>query len=74
MGSAECEASQPTLFGNLDAEEEASLRSPGIFNSGLKGLERVSPELVDLARRAYRLRAVFDQPAAFVMPFELEIR
>ena len=58
----------------MDAEEEVSFGAPGIADSGLKELEHVSPELVDLARRAYRLRAVFDQPAALVMPFELEIR
>jgi hypothetical protein len=34
----------------------------------------MAPELVEIARKAYRLRAVFDQPAALVMPFELEIR
>ena len=30
--------------------------------------------MIDIARKAYRLRKVFDQPAALVMPFELEIR
>ena len=63
-----------SLFGDMDAEEEVSSRRPGIVSSGLKELEHVSPEMIDLARRAYRLRAVFDQPAALVMPFELEVR
>ncbi len=54
-----------TLFGDLDAEEEVSLG---------QGIEAVSPELMEVARRAHRLRAVFDQPAALVMPFELDIR
>ncbi len=63
-----------SLFGDLDAEEEVTLSRPNMFHSGLKGLERVSPEMVDVARRAYRLRAVFDQPAALVMPFELDVR
>jgi protease-4 len=53
------------LFGDLDKEEEVRL-------SG--GLEPIAPELVELARKAYRLRMVFDQPAALVMPFELEVR
>jgi hypothetical protein len=45
-----------------------------IVKSGLKELEHVSPEMIDLARRAYRLKAAFDQPAALVMPFDLDIR
>jgi protease-4 len=53
------------LFGDLDKEEEVSLG---------RGLEPLAPELVDVARKAYRLRKVFDQPAALVMPFELEVR
>jgi protease IV len=60
-----------SLFGDMDAEEE--VRLPGNLN-GLSSLEDLSPELFDAVRRASRLRAVFDQPAAFVMPFELEIR
>jgi protease-4 len=67
------------LFGDVDAEEEVRLGALGGVGRGLDGrgleeLEKVSPELVELAKRAYRLRAVFDQPAALVMPFELEIR
>lgn len=62
-----------SLFGDLDAEEETSLGRP-IVRSGLQELEHVSPEMIDLARRAYRLKAVFDQPAAFVMPFDLDVR
>jgi protease-4 len=54
-----------TLFGDMDAEKEVHLGH---------GLEAVAPELIDISRRAYRLRKVFDQPAALVMPFELEIR
>jgi protease IV len=54
-----------TLFGDMDAEKEVRLG---------QGLEAIAPELLELSRRAYRIRAVFDQPAAFVMPFELEIR
>jgi len=57
-----------TLFGDLGAEEEVRM------GGNLRSFEELAPELVDVARRAYRLRAVFDQPAAFVMPFELEIR
>lgn len=63
-----------TLFGDLDAEEEVTLRRPAMLGSGLKELEHLSPELMDVARRAYRLRAVFNQPAALVMPFELEVK
>jgi len=37
-------------------------------------LAPVAPEMVDVAAKAYRLRAIFRQPAALVMPFELEIR
>jgi protease-4 len=54
-----------TLFGDLDAEKEVRLG---------QGLDAVAPELIEVARRAYRLRKVFDQPAALVMPFELEIK
>jgi protease-4 len=54
-----------TLFGDMDAEKEVFLG---------QGLDAVAPELIDVTRRAYRLRKVFDQPAALVMPFELEIR
>jgi protease-4 len=53
------------LFGDVDQEEEVRLG---------RGLESLAPEMVELARRAYALRAVFDQPAALVMPFELDIR
>jgi len=54
-----------TLFGNLDAEKEVRIG---------QGLERISPEMMDLARRAHRIRNIFKQPAAVVMPFELEIK
>lgn len=54
-----------TLFGNLDAEKEVRIG---------QGLEQISPEMIDLARRAHRIRNIFRQPAAVVMPFELEIK
>lgn len=54
-----------SLFGELDAEEEVRLGP---------ALEPLAPELVEFARRAYRIRLLFDQPAAYVMPFDLEIR
>jgi protease-4 len=54
-----------SLFGDLDAEKEVHLG---------QGLEAVAPELIDVTRRAHHLRKLFDQPAALVMPFELEIR
>ncbi|HEY3394342.1 MAG TPA: signal peptide peptidase SppA [Lacipirellulaceae bacterium] len=54
-----------TLFGDVDQEEEVRIG---------RGLENIAPEMVELARRAYALRAVFDQPAALVMPFELDIQ
>ena len=55
-----------SLFGDMEAEKEMRIG---------QGLESVAPELVNIARQAARaLRKVFDRPAAFVMPFELEIR
>jgi protease-4 len=54
-----------TLFGDVGSEEEVRLGA---------ALEPLAPELMDIARRAYRLRAAFDQPAALVMPFDLDIR
>jgi protease-4 len=54
-----------SLFGDLDKEEEVRIG---------RGLESLAPELLQIARKAYRLREVFDQPAALVMPFELDIR
>jgi protease-4 len=54
-----------SLFGDLDAEKEVRIG---------KGLESLAPEMIDLARRAYRIRVLFDQPAAYVMPFELRVR
>jgi protease-4 len=54
-----------SLFGELDAEKEVDLGS---------ALEPVAPEMVEVAAKAYRLREIFRQPAALVMPFELEIR
>jgi protease IV len=52
------------LFGDLDSEKEVRLT---------KGLDVVAPELLNIARRAARLRAVFDRPVALMMPFELDI-
>jgi protease-4 len=54
-----------TLFGDMDAEEEVRIG---------QGLEAIAPELIGIARGAYRLRAVFDQPAALVLPYDLEVR
>lgn len=54
-----------SLFGDLDAEKEVRIGA---------SLQRISPEMMEIARRAQRLRAIFKQPAALVMPFELEIR
>jgi hypothetical protein len=53
------------LFGDLDAEKEVRIG---------KGLDNMAPELMNIARRAARIRAVFDKPVTFMMPFELEIR
>jgi protease-4 len=53
------------LFGDMAAEKEVRVS---------KDLEVVAPEMMELARRAHRLRAVFDQPAALVLPFELSVR
>jgi protease IV len=54
-----------SLFGNLDAEKEARIS---------QGVGSLAPELVMIARHAARLRAIFDRPVAFLMPFELEIK
>ena len=54
-----------SLFGEAEAEKETRVS---------KYLEGVSPELVDVARKAARLRSAFDRPAALVMPFDLSIR
>jgi protease-4 len=54
-----------SLFGDLDAEKEVQVG---------KSLESLAPEMIDLARRAHRIRVLFDQPAAYVMPFELSVR
>jgi hypothetical protein len=48
----------------LEAEKEVRI----------SGIESLAPELMSIARKATRLRKVFDRPAALVMPFELEIR
>jgi protease-4 len=54
-----------SLFGELDEEKEVRLG---------QALAPVAPEMVEAAAKAYRLRAIFRQPAALVMPFDLEIR
>ena len=54
-----------TLFGDMDAEKEVRIG---------QGLDRISPEMMEIARRAHRIRTIFKQPAAVVMPFELEIK
>jgi protease IV len=54
-----------SLFGDLEAEKETRVAA---------GVEKVAPEMVNLARRAAQLRKVFDRPAALIMPFELEIK
>jgi protease-4 len=54
-----------SLFGDMEAEKDTRIGS---------GIESLAPELVNVARHAARLRKAFDQPAALVMPFELNIR
>jgi protease IV len=54
-----------TLFGDLDAEKEVRVNL---------GIDQLAPELMKIARRAAYLRAVFDRPVAFTMPFDLSIR
>jgi protease IV len=54
-----------SLFGEVDEEREVSLAP---------ALEPLAPELVELAEKAYRLRVIFRQPAALIMPFDLEVR
>jgi protease IV len=68
-----------TLFGDLDAEKEVRLSPPSASAAAGKallsaGLKDVSPELVRFARQAEILRAVFERPVAFMMPFELDIK
>ena len=54
-----------SLFGNVDAEKEARIN---------QGMGSLAPELITIARRAARLRAIFERPVALVMPFELDIK
>ncbi|MEX2169734.1 MAG: signal peptide peptidase SppA [Pirellulales bacterium] len=54
-----------SLFGNMDAEQEVRLGA---------ALGRISPEILDAARRAHRLQQLFREPISLVMPFELEIK
>jgi protease IV len=64
-----------SLFGDMDSEEDTQLGpTVGVLGPTLSSLNSLSPELVGMIRKANRLRAVFDRPAALVMPFELEIR
>jgi protease-4 len=53
------------LFAVSEGEKEVRLGAT---------IESLAPELLDVARKARRLRSAFDRPAALVMPFELEIR
>jgi protease-4 len=53
-----------SLFGDLEAEKETRLGSK---------IESLSPELMEIARKAAQLRKVFDRPAALIMPFDLTI-
>ena len=58
-----------SLFGDLDAEKEVSRHcDSGLETAVVAGIGRRRPA------SGYRLRDVFDRPAALVMPFELEIR
>jgi protease-4 len=63
-----------TLFGDLDSEKEVSLSSAIAPALARQGLNSAAPELAKLARQAEILRAVFERPVAFMMPFELDIR
>jgi protease-4 len=54
-----------SLFGDLEAEKETRM---------MNEVKNVAPELVEIARKAAHFRKAFDRPAAFVMPFELNIR
>lgn len=54
-----------SLFGEVDEEREVSLAP---------ALEPLAPEMVELAEKAYHLRVIFRQPAALIMPFDLEVR
>jgi protease-4 len=61
-----------SLFGDMDSEEESRL---GPAAGALEvSLDSLSPELKALLSKANRLREVFDRPAAYIMPFNLEIR
>jgi protease IV len=53
------------LFGDLDSEKEVRLDS---------SVAKLAPGMMSIVRHAASLRAVFDRPAAFIMPFELDIR
>ncbi|MCC7475295.1 MAG: signal peptide peptidase SppA [Pirellulales bacterium] len=54
-----------SLFGNMEAEREARF---------INGVETLAPEVIQLTRKAARLRKAFDRPTALVMPFDLDIR
>ncbi|HVT30468.1 MAG TPA: signal peptide peptidase SppA, partial [Lacipirellulaceae bacterium] len=53
------------LFGDLDSEKETRLGSTFGY---------LAPEMMKIVGRAASLRAVFDRPVAYIMPFELDIR
>ncbi len=53
------------LFGDLDSEKEVRLGT---------GIDSLAPGMMKIIHRAASLRAVFDRPVAFILPFDLEIR
>jgi len=62
------------LFGDLDSEKE--VRLSGGLSRGVSGtlINGMAPEVAKIIRNAEVLRAVFDRPVAFMMPFQLDIR
>lgn len=54
-----------SLFGDLEAEKETRVGND---------IKSMSPELVEVARKAARLKSAFDRPAALILPFDLNIR
>ncbi|HEX5471359.1 MAG TPA: signal peptide peptidase SppA [Lacipirellulaceae bacterium] len=52
------------LFGDMDSEKEVQLGA---------GLDQIAPGMMNIIHHAASLRAVFDRPVAFIMPFDLEI-
>lgn len=62
------------LFGDLDSEKEVRLSTMAGQSMLSQGLKGVSPELAKFVQQAEILRAVFERPVAFMMPFQLDIR